>query len=72
LPEAALARRLFTCMGLAPERIRYEAVSRTTFEDALLTAQLPGVGKTRPWPLLTSAWHLPRGRWPRFAPRAET
>jgi uncharacterized SAM-binding protein YcdF (DUF218 family) len=72
VPEAALARWFFTCMGLAPERIRFEAASRTTFEDALPTAQLPGVDKTRPWPRLTSAWHMPRGRWPRFAPRAET
>jgi uncharacterized SAM-binding protein YcdF (DUF218 family) len=60
VPEAVLAQRFFTRMGLAPERIRYEAASRTTFENALLTAQLPGVDKTRPWLLLTSAWHMPR------------
>jgi uncharacterized SAM-binding protein YcdF (DUF218 family) len=60
VPEAELARRFFTRMGLAPQRIRYEAASRTTFENAWLTAQLPGVDKTRPWLLLTSAWHMPR------------
>jgi uncharacterized SAM-binding protein YcdF (DUF218 family) len=60
VPEAVLAQRFFTRMGLAPNRIRYEAASRTTFENALLTAQLPGVDKTRPWLLLTSAWHMPR------------
>lgn len=60
VPEAVLAQRFFTRMGLAPERIRYEAASRTTFENAWLTAQLPGVDKTRPWLLLTSAWHMPR------------
>jgi uncharacterized SAM-binding protein YcdF (DUF218 family) len=58
--EAELAQRFFTRMGLAPERVRYEAASRTTFENAVFTAQLPGVDKTRPWLLLTSAWHMPR------------
>jgi uncharacterized SAM-binding protein YcdF (DUF218 family) len=60
VPEAVLAQRFFTRMGLAPNRIRYEAASRTTFENALLTAQLTGVDKTHPWLLLTSAWHMPR------------
>lgn len=60
VPEAVLARRFFIHMGLAPDRVRYEAASRTTFENALLTAQLPGLDKTRPWLLLTSAWHMPR------------
>lgn len=60
VPEAELARRFFTHMGLAPERVMYEAASRTTFENAVLTAQLPGVDKTHPWLLLTSAWHMPR------------
>ncbi len=58
--ESALAQRFFTQMGLAPDRLRYESASRTTFENALFTAQLPGVDKTRPWLLLTSAWHMPR------------
>lgn len=60
VPEAVLARRFFTQMGLAPDRVQYEAASRNTFENAVLTAQLPGVDKTRPWLLLTSAWHMPR------------
>jgi uncharacterized SAM-binding protein YcdF (DUF218 family) len=60
VPEAELAQRFFTQMGLAPDRVRYESASRTTFENALYTAQLPGVDKTRPWLLLTSAWHMPR------------
>jgi uncharacterized SAM-binding protein YcdF (DUF218 family) len=58
--EAELARRFFTHMGLAPDRVQYESASRTTFENAVLTAQLPGVDKTQPWLLLTSAWHMPR------------
>lgn len=60
VPEAVLARRFFTQMGLPPERVRYESASRTTFENALLTARLPGVDRTQPWLLLTSAWHMPR------------
>jgi len=60
VPEAELAQRFFTQMGLAPDRVRFESASRTTFENALYTAQLPGVDKTRPWLLLTSAWHMPR------------
>jgi uncharacterized SAM-binding protein YcdF (DUF218 family) len=60
VPEAELAQRFFTHMGLAPDRMLYEAASRTTYENALLTAQLPGVDKSRPWLLLTSAWHMPR------------
>jgi uncharacterized SAM-binding protein YcdF (DUF218 family) len=58
--EAELARRFFTHMGLAPDRVRYESASRTTYENAVLTAQLPGVDKQLPWLLLTSAWHMPR------------
>jgi uncharacterized SAM-binding protein YcdF (DUF218 family) len=60
VPEAELARRFFTHMGLGPDRVVYEAASRTTHENAVLTAQLPGLDKTRPWLLLTSAWHMPR------------
>lgn len=60
LPEADLARRFFTRMGLPPERVRYESASRTTYENAVFTAQLPGLDKTQPWLLLTSAWHMPR------------
>lgn len=58
--EAELAHRFFTHMGMAPGRVLYEAVSRTTHENAVFTAQLPGVDKARPWLLLTSAWHMPR------------
>jgi uncharacterized SAM-binding protein YcdF (DUF218 family) len=58
--EAELAHRFFIQMGLAPDRVQYESASRTTYENALLTAQLPRVDKTQPWLLLTSAWHMPR------------
>lgn len=60
LAEAALAQRFFASMGLPPERLRYEAAARTTHENALFTAQLPGLDASQPWLLLTSAWHMPR------------
>ncbi len=58
--EAQLARLFFDSQGVDAQRIRYEAASRTTFENATLSAQLPGVDITQPWLLLTSAWHMPR------------
>lgn len=60
LPEAARAKLFFERMGLAAQRLRYEAASRTTYENALLSARLPGIHPTQRWLLLTSAWHMPR------------
>ncbi len=58
--EAERAKVLFDALGVDPSRVSYESASRNTYENALLTASLPGVDKTRPWILLTSAFHLPR------------
>lgn len=58
--EAERAKVLFDALGVDPGRIAYESASRNTYENALLTASLPGVDKTQPWLLLTSAFHLPR------------
>lgn len=58
--EADRARRFFLQMGLRPDQLILEAASRTTDENAQLSAALPGVDKTQPWLLLTSAWHMPR------------
>jgi uncharacterized SAM-binding protein YcdF (DUF218 family) len=58
--EAERARVLFESLGLSGERVRYESASRTTYENAELTAQLPGLDRTQPWLLVTSAWHMPR------------
>ncbi|TXH90312.1 MAG: YdcF family protein [Rhodoferax sp.] len=58
--EAARARRFFSTMGLPVETMIWEDKSRNTFENAALTAQIPGINKQRPWLLLTSAWHMPR------------
>lgn len=59
-PEADLARRVFAGMGLPSDRFDYESTSRTTFENARNTAQMPGIDRKQPWLLLTSAWHMPR------------
>ena len=58
--EAALAESFFGGQGLAANRIAYESASRTTHENAVLSAQLPGVDITQRWLLVTSAWHMPR------------
>ena len=58
--EAERAKVFFDSLGIAANRVRYESVSRNTFENAVLTAEMPGVNKTDKWLLLTSAWHMPR------------
>lgn len=58
--EAERAAVFFDSMGVARERIRYESASRTTHENAVLSAAAPGINPTQPWLLLTSASHMPR------------
>lgn len=58
--EAERAKMLFESLGIDPARVTYESASRNTYENALLTASMPGVDKTRRWILLSSAFHLPR------------
>ena len=58
--EADRARVFFESMGLRAQRVEYESVSRNTYENAVLTAQLPGLDKTQRWLLVTSAFHMPR------------
>ncbi|OGB30666.1 MAG: hypothetical protein A3F78_19545 [Burkholderiales bacterium RIFCSPLOWO2_12_FULL_61_40] len=58
--EADRAQVFFSSLGLSDQRVEYESTSRTTYENAILTAQLPGVDKTQRWLLVTSAWHMPR------------
>lgn len=58
--EADQARVFFDSQGVATHRVTYESRSRTTHENAVLTAQIPGVDITRRWLLVTSAWHMPR------------
>ena len=60
LSEAERAKVFFDSQGLPPQKVIYESKSRTTFENATLSANLPGVNPSQPWLLLTSASHMPR------------
>ena len=57
---ADAAREYYISMGVPPESVLYERAARTTYENAVLSAEVPGVDKTQPWLLVTSAWHMPR------------
>ena len=58
--EAERAAVFFESMAVAKDRIRYESASRTTHENAVLSASAPGIDPTQAWLLLTSASHMPR------------
>lgn len=60
ISEAQLAKIFFDGVGVTGPAVVYEGASRTTHENATLTAQLPGVDITQRWLLVTSAWHMPR------------
>lgn len=59
-PESKRTQTFFAAMDVPANAVLYEGASRTTYENAVLTSHLPGVDKTQPWLLLTSAWHMPR------------
>ena len=60
LSEAQRAKIFFDSMDVSGPGVVYETASRTTLENATLSAQVPGVDITQPWLLVTSAWHMPR------------
>jgi uncharacterized SAM-binding protein YcdF (DUF218 family) len=60
MSESEMARRFFTEQGVDLSRVFFENRARDTYENALLTKQLPGVDTTRRWLLVTSAIHMPR------------
>ena len=60
ISEAQRAKIFFDSVGLTEPGVKYEGASRTTHENATLTAKLPGVDITQRWLLVTSAWHMPR------------
>jgi uncharacterized SAM-binding protein YcdF (DUF218 family) len=60
LSEAERAKLFFDSLGVPPQQVVYESKSRTTFENATLSAVLPGINPSQPWLLLTSASHMPR------------
>ena len=60
LSEAARAQIFYSAQGLPPERLLVEDRSRTTYENAVFSARVPGVDPAKPWLLVTSAWHMRR------------
>lgn len=58
--ESDRAKIYFDLMGVDTSRVMYEARSNTTFDNAVMSAELPGVDRTQPWLLLTTAAHMPR------------
>ena len=60
MTEADRAKVLFDYLGVDASRIVYEARSQTTFDNAVMSALVPGIDKSRPWLLLTTAAHMPR------------
>ncbi|MFZ4480699.1 MAG: YdcF family protein [Rhodoferax sp.] len=57
---ADAARDFYASLGVPANRLLYERAARNTYENAVLSARVPGVDKTQPWLLVTSAWHMPR------------
>jgi len=60
LTEAAVARQIWSEMGLESSRVIYEDEARNTYDNAVMSFALaqPKPGET--WLLLTSASHMPR------------
>jgi uncharacterized SAM-binding protein YcdF (DUF218 family) len=58
--EADDTRRIWTDLGVAPERITTEDRSRNTYENALFSKRLVDPKPGERWLLVTSAYHMPR------------
>ncbi|CAK0748170.1 DUF218 domain-containing protein [Gammaproteobacteria bacterium] len=60
LPEAPVAREIFSRLGIPPERVLFEGQSRNTYENAQFSRASvhPKDGET--WILITSAVHMAR------------
>lgn len=58
--ESAISADILTSMGLAPERIILEEVSRNTCEDAVESKRVAAPAGDDIWVLVTSASHMPR------------
>ncbi|MBI1619403.1 YdcF family protein [Aquamicrobium zhengzhouense] len=54
------APRLLTALGVEPERLVLERLSRNTQENATLTRELLNPQRGEVWLLVTSAFHMPR------------
>jgi uncharacterized SAM-binding protein YcdF (DUF218 family) len=59
-PEAELIKDVLVALGLDEARLTLESQSRSTHENAVLTAQLLQPRPEQTWLLMTSAAHIPR------------
>ena len=60
IPEAEAAERFLAAMGVPSGRTTFEARSRNTSENAMLTRDLVSPKPGERWLLVTSAFHMPR------------
>lgn len=58
--DADTAVRLFTALGIAPDRLILENRSRNTHENAAFTREMVKPQAAETWLLVTSAFHMPR------------
>lgn len=58
--ESDRAKIFFDNLDVPPQQVMYEHESRTTYENAVFSARLPGVDPKQRWLLVTSAYHMPR------------
>jgi uncharacterized SAM-binding protein YcdF (DUF218 family) len=58
--ESEAARRFFSEMGVAPDRLAFEERSRNTHENAVFTKEALQPRPGERWLLITSAFHMPR------------
>lgn len=75
VPQAQMAARLFTSLGIAPDRILLEQTSRNTAENARNSMALIQPKPEEVWVLVTSAFHMRRAvrsfesaGWPNIVP----
>lgn len=58
--EAEVARRIYSGLGIAADRMTFEEESRNTWENAVFTRDLIKPKPGEVWLLVTSAFHMPR------------
>ncbi|MFN0263878.1 YdcF family protein [Tepidamorphus sp. 3E244] len=60
LDESGVAEDLLASLGIDPDRLELESVSRDTFENAVNSRELADPQPDETWLLVTSAFHMPR------------
>lgn len=58
--EAETAKKGFKALGLNPDRVVFEGMSKSTIENAAKTLELLKNNEGETWVLVTSAYHMPR------------